>query len=288
MKEGEDSVLINREIPKMNQERITTNLSVISPDVRRGSVSVTAELRHISMLVYAVSPAAAKRLVPDGFELAESIIDGRRTAWLSVVSFIDNGSKVDGKGIFEQTEYRLHVIRDGKAAQWLIGTSLGSLSAVGMRNLWPMPWHLGAMEFQVTYDSSRGRYSHYHLHTQSQWENASWDLIDTGEAILDPGVAGDMFPASLFTDMVTTYFERRDGSTGSYVTRNSGATFTKAALRNGQSEMLQRIGLVSRESIGFPALAVVQRTMKCQHYSSSIINPGLNEEVRMMRYAFAS
>lgn len=286
MKEVEDSVLINREIPKMNQERPTSTLSGISPDVKRGSVSVTAELRHVSMLVYAVSPAAARRLVPAGFELAESIIDGRRTAWLSVVSFIDNGSKVDGKGIFEQTEYRLHVIRDGKPAQWLIGTSLGSLSAVGMRNLWPMPWHLGAMEFQVTYDPSRGRYSHYHLHTQSQWENASWDIVDTGEAVMNPD--GGMFPASLFADMVTTYFERRDGSTGSYVTRNSGAAFTKSELRSGQSEMLQRSGLVSRDSIGFPALAVVQRTMKCQHYSPSIINPGLNEEVRMMRYAYAS
>lgn len=281
-------MLINREIPKMNQERPTLTLSGISPDVRRGSVSVTAELRHVSMLVYAVSPGAARRLVPAGFELTESIIDGRRTAWLSVVSFIDKGSKVDGKGIFEQTEYRLHVIRDGKPAQWLIGTSLGSLSAVGMRNLWPMPWHLGAMEFQVTYDPSRGRYSHYHLHTQSQWENASWDIVDTGEGLLDPGNNRDMFPASLFADMVTTYFERRDGSTGSYVTRNSGATFTKADLRSGQSEMLQRTGLVSRESIGFPALAVVQQTMKCQHYSPSIINPGMNEEVRMARYAYAS
>lgn len=281
-------MLINREIPKMNQERPTLTLSGISPDVRRGSVSVTAELRHVSMLVYAVSPGAARRLVPAGFELTESIIEGRRTAWLSVVSFIDKGSKVDGKGIFEQTEYRLHVIRDGKPAQWLIGTSLGSLSAVGMRNLWPMPWHLGAMEFQVTYDPSRGRYSHYHLHTQSQWENASWDIVDTGEGLLDPGNNRDMFPASLFADMVTTYFERRDGSTGSYVTRNSGATFTKADLRSGQSEMLQRTGLVSRESIGFPALAVVQQTMKCQHYSPSIINPGMNEEVRMARYAYAS
>ncbi|QQS47579.1 MAG: DUF2071 domain-containing protein [Acidobacteriota bacterium] len=282
-------MLKSLEIPKIKLNGLLSGKTDV-PAVKKGSVSVSAILRHISVLLYAVPVEAAARLIPADFEPAETLVGGRRVAWLSVVSFLDEGSRLDGQGAFEQTDYRLHVIKDGRPAQWLIGTSLGSLAAVGMRNLWPMPWRLSAMEFQVSYDSSRGRYANYHLHTQSQWENAVWEISDSGEAFLD--AESDLFPASLFAESVTTYFERRDGSTGSFRTRNSGSAFTKARLRKGGSEMLARLGLLSRQDAGNPVLALTQHSLTCQHYSPTIIGsparPSTEAPGRLPEYARAS
>ncbi len=296
MKEGEDSVLKNPDIPNMNVKSqsnvIFPDYATVSPAAKKGSVSVNASLRHLSLLLYTVPSQVARLMVPSEFELAESIVDGRRVAWLSVVSFMDEGSIGDGQGVFEQTDYRLHVIKDNQAAQWLIGTSLGSLSAVGIRNLWPMPWHLSAMEFQVSYDKSKGRFTNYQLQTQSQWENAIWEIADSGKAFVDAGRYADLLPASLFAETVNTYFQRRDGSTGSFVTRNSGSTFTKAILRKGQSELLARLGLVSKHNIGEPYLALTQQSMNCQHYSPTILGftqrPIANGPGQLLHFAFAS
>ncbi len=249
---------------------LRTSAKSLLPSVNKGSVSVMAERKHLSMIVYAVPSERVQLLLPDSFQAEEAIINGRAMAWVSVESFFDQS--VIGQPAFEQTNYLLHVLRNGQPCHLLLGTSLGSLAAVGPRNLWPTPWHLGAMEFRVAYDKSKGRYREYSLQSQSQWVNAAWQIGDSGQ-VIDPGSFEQAaLPSSLFRPDSTAFFTRRDGSIGSRRTVRFNFEYTRGELKQAQCDLLERLGLLKREELLRPALVALQQSAKCQLFSPTVLN----------------
>jgi hypothetical protein len=165
----------------------------------------------------------------------------------------------------------LHVLREGKPANLLLGISLGSLSAVAIRTLWPVPWHLSAMEFNVAYDKGEGCYHDYRLQTQSQWANASWEISDSGESLLPDQVRSRPLPPSLFTNISNNYFLGRNGSLGLSKTRFHNLAFTSGKLKHAQSDLLERLGLLRRDEFADPILVALQHEVSCQIFSPAII-----------------
>lgn len=253
--------------------RVKTMPQKVLPLVSRGHISLAAERQHISLIVYAVPSKRVRALIPASFEVEETVINGQAVAWISVESFFDlNGV---GHSPFEQTNYRLHLLRDGKPCLWLIGTSIGSLSAVGARNLWPVPWHLSAMEFHVAYDQREGRYSTYSLQTQSQWANASWQIEDTGEWIGLETMR--QLPASLRNLASTSYFLRRDGIEGQQREQIVNPLFTRGQLTSAKCDLLERLGLLDGEEIKRPQFVALQHNLSCRFGAPSAVSPTLNK-----------
>lgn len=229
--------------------------------VGEGSIHLNAELRHFTMWVYAVPVERVKGLVPASMRLETSELEGRVVAWLSVVSYGDEGPRGFGKsGIagFEQTTYRLHVIADGRPACYVLSLSLGSLSAVAARHLWSMPWRLGAMEFEVGYDAEAERYRSYRLRTQSEVESAHWEIEEGGE------VGEGRVPGSVLSGEMDHLFRRRDGSTG-----RVGIGYGLLDMRSGRviaarSEMLERMGILTAEELLKPVMVGVQNRVEAR------------------------
>jgi hypothetical protein len=246
----------------------------VSSLVNRGNISLAAERQHLSLIVYAVPSERIQALLPPSYEVEEAVINGRAIGWISVESFLD----VTGVGHspFEQTSYRLHVMRNGKPCLWQMGASLGSLSAVGTRNLWPMPWHLSAMEFHVAYDQTEGRYRTYSLHTQSQWANASWQIEDTGEWISPETI--QQLPASLKNPTTINYFLRRDGTEGQQREQRPAPVFTRGQLKSAKCDLFERFGLLNGDEIKCPQLIALQHNLSCQFGTPSAVGATLNHK----------
>jgi hypothetical protein len=231
-------------------------------------VSAVSELNHLSRIVYAVPVERARALVPAAFGLDTRRVEGRECALLTVESFLDQGGPQplaslagpSGRGAFEQANYRLHVTLGGEACGWLIGTSLGSLSAVAARHLWPAPWHLGAMEFQVSYDSLGERYRHYLLRAQSQWANSYWEISDAGV----PGPPDDDAAADGAARIQADYFVRRDGETGLYRAAREAAYATRGELKAARCDLLERLGLLTGAELMRPLGVSLQRRVTCR------------------------
>ena len=199
------------------------------------------ELHHRSIISYVVPSARVRDLIPIEFELAA-------TTLLSIESFLDCG-----RTRFEQTNYRLHVRQNGKPCSWLLGVSLGSLSGVTARHLYPLPWHLSAMELRVAWAADGDNYSRYRLSSQSQWANADWEIVDTGE--------------SFSTEKpieITDYFVRRDGAIGNYQTIYQTAGSTRGKLKAGRCDLLGSLGILSSEEINHPISVALQRAVSCE------------------------
>ncbi len=226
---------------------------------RESSFSIDSELRHVSLIVYAASYERVRALVPMEFELEEGEADGRRVAWLSVVSFLDRDEE---RGSFEQTSYAAHVRRNGEPGTWILGISLGSLGAVATRNLWPLPWHLSAMEIDAAYSPVKGRYAEYGLRTQSEWANASWRIEDSGVPVRMEDLA--VLPMSLRLPATTRYFTRRDGMPGGQRVQASPAEFTRGRLRAAKCDLLARLGVLTQEELQHPFLTAVCPSMRIE------------------------
>lgn len=199
------------------------------------------DLHHRSVISYAVPSERVRDLIPLEFDLAQKVV-------LSIESFLDCG-----RSSFEQTNYRLHVSKNGKASSWLLGTSLGSLSGVTARHLYPLPWHLSAMEFQVAFDTNSNKYQRYRLSSQSQWANTDWEIVDMGVPLITEKAIE-----------VTDYFVRRDGEIGSYQTIYQTAGSTSGKLKAGRCDLLGSLGILSSVEINHPVSVVLQRAVSCE------------------------
>lgn len=230
------------------------------------SFRIDAELRHVSMIVYAVPMERVQSLAPPLFQLEEGMIRGRRVAWISVISFLDGSGE---RGSFEQTSYVMHGTRNGEPGNWVLGISLGSLGAVAARNLWPLPWHLSAMEIDASFHPMKGRYAEYGVRTQSEWANASWRIEDTGAPLrLEEMTA---LPMSLRRPLIHRYFTRRDGMQGGQRLQMSGQEFTRGTLRSAQCDLLERLGALTREELQRPFLIALCPAMKLQYGAPSVL-----------------
>lgn len=226
------------------------------PEVQRWlNAGQAAEVHHVSHVVYAVPAERVRALVPAAFDLETRHVEGHDMAFISIESFLDYGEgaplqtldRPGTRGGFEQTNYRVHARLGGEACGWLLGTSLGSLSAVAARHLWPVPWHLSAMEFQVAYDPLDGRYRHYRLRTQSQWASAYWEIHDTGTPA-EPNPLTTARPHGAHAD----YFVRRDGVRGVYRVKSQPAFSTRGEVRQARCDLLERLGLLTADEMRCP------------------------------------
>ena len=229
-------------LPPMSQRGASTG--------RASSFSIESELRHVSMVMYAVPGERVKGLIPPSFKLEETMLEGRRVAWVSVTSFRDRSERREES--YEQTSYAVHVTRNGEPGQWVLGISLGSLSAVASRNLWPLPWHLSAMELDAAFAPHRGGYAEYRLRSQSEWANASWILEDSAEPIRVEDRSE--LPDSMRLPVIQRYFLRRDGLRGAQRLQIGEQTATRGRLRAASCDLLERLGILSREELQRPHL----------------------------------
>lgn len=225
----------------VRQAHITTGLFGYKPFPKVETSVFRKELLHRSLISYVLPSERVRELVPEEFPLEE-------TTTLTIESFLDSG-----RTPFEQTNYRLQVSLHGKPCSWLLGSSLGSLSGVTARHLYPLPWHLSAMEFQVALDATTDRYKKYRLSTQSQWASADWEIIDTGV------VARAEMPAD-----ITDYFVRRDGHIGNYQTTHQTSLATRGQLKAARCEMMHTLGLLNAEELQHPASVILQRAVTCE------------------------
>lgn len=229
------------------------------------SISVVAEAHHLSQLVYVLPPARVKAIFPrelaaNGFAPLETIgAEGSRCS-LSVISYLDqpsgllNSARAVG---FEQTFYRLLLTRSGQPFQWLFHTTAGSLGAVSARHLWALPWHLGAMEFQLGYDITNHLYRTYRLHSQSEFINAAWEFEDTGEVI---GSVGEhMLPSLSLQPTINDCFVRRAGGIGLRQTRFRLLEANRGRVRQARCDLLERLGLLTRAELLNPACVLLSR-----------------------------
>lgn len=251
--------------------RSKTFLQGRKPMAERGNVSAQAEWQHLSLLVYAVPSERVRKYVPQSFELEEFVENRQEKAWVSVVSFLDHGTQSDGSGAFEQSNYRLHVWRDGAPAHWLLGSSLGSLSAVGARNFWTLPWHLSAMEFHTAFDANENRYRQYRLHTQSNWGSAHWSLEDSGKHFSLTQTSDVALPASLSGTTFRNFFARRGESVGLYRTQHQNLALTRAQVLDAKCESLEQMGILTRAELQNPVLAALQHSNSCQLFYPTVI-----------------
>jgi Uncharacterized conserved protein (COG2071) len=260
--------------------------------IRQGNVSVNADLQHLSLIVYAIPIERVEEWIPFSLQIEESAQKKTKVAWLSIISFMDHVTPVNGQVQFEQTSYRLQIKRDKQPASWLLGISLGSLAGVATRNLWPMPWHLSAMEFDVSYNRDDHRYNNYRLQTQSQWVNANWEISDSGEKLSADRVKQLKIPASLYSGISDNYFMRRDDSLGLYRTHYHGWALNQGELKSAKCDLLEGFGLLTRDELKKPALVAIQHRVSCQIFSPTIIRDShLNSSeysVAETRFAFAT
>jgi Uncharacterized conserved protein (COG2071) len=222
-------------------QNVTAGVFGYSPLPKIETSVFRKEMLHRSIISYVLPSERVRDLVPVEFALGD-------TTLLSIESYLDSG-RVN----FEQTNYRLHVSLHGRPCTWLLGASLGSLSGVTARHLYPLPWHLSAMEFQIALDATLDRYQSYRLSTQSQWASADWEIVDTGA------------PTHTETAMdVTDYFVRRDGEIGSYQTLHQSVIATRGQLKAGRCDLLSSLGLLSAAELQRPMSVVLQRAVACE------------------------
>jgi hypothetical protein len=125
------------------------------------------------------------------------------------------------------------------------------------------------------------------LQTQSQWVNSTWRIGDTGCAI-DPAAAADTgVPATLFRHDVSTFFVRRDGSVGVRRSIRFNFELTRGKLKQAQCDLLERLGLLTREELMCPALVALQDRALWQLFPSTVLG-GQSLESDGPRLAYAS
>jgi hypothetical protein len=233
--------------------------------------------QHYSQLIYAVPSERARAIFPkelrrQNFELAETNIAGHSHCWLSIVSYLDRKNLFPGVAIeegFELTEYRVHVQREGQPYQWLLSTSVGSLVAVGTRHLWPLPWHLSAMEFRLGFDETHQRYQTYRLQMQSEHVNAMWELSDTGEPLCDLAATG--LPDFVFHSVIQDCFVRRDGGVGTRQTRFRLFESKRGSLSLGRCDYLSRQGLLTTTELARPSFVQLSRSVAFEQEAPAVL-----------------
>lgn len=218
----------------LRTKNLTAPLWGMKPLALPSASVFTKELQHRAVIHYDVPCERVRALVPEEFELAPQ-------TRLSIESFLDAGGAP-----FAQTNYRLHVRQQGKVCHWLLGLSLGSLSGVTARHLYPLPWHLSAMELRVAASA-------YRLSSQSQWASAHWELVEMSNS------SGWERGGEL-----TDYFVRRDGEIGSYQTIYHAAPSTVGVLQHGRCELLESLGILSRAELAWPVSVLLQPAVNCE------------------------
>ncbi len=198
--------------------------------------TITTQLQHRCVISYLIPRERVRSFVPEEFHLGENTI-------LGIEAFQDSSQRR-----FEQINYRLQVNHRGAFHNWLFGTSIGSFSAITARNYFQNPWHLSAIDLQISSDPMSGRYDSYRLSSQSEWSNSFFDIADTGMAIINHQ-----------RTQMKDHFIRRDGAIGSQQTSYLPTNTTRGILKTGRCDMLKNLGILDAAEIAYPVSVLLQR-----------------------------
>lgn len=221
-----------------------------------------ARWHHYSLLGYEVPVSRLTKILPEWLSLVKEERQGEEIGWVWVQSFRDEGGwgLADRSEGFEQTTYSVSVESTQGRGQYLLGHAIGSLSAVGARNLWAQPWHLSAMELQVAWQSSGGGCREYRLHSQSQWDNSRWELAPVSTAATGwEQRSGAPVP---FPTESNYFFSRGGAGLGQRRIRLEGVRLEPVWVVQAKSEFLERCGLVKGAELAKPAVAGVQQIVR--------------------------
>ncbi len=217
---------------------------------------ITSQLQHHSVISYLIPSVRVRDLVPEEFHLGENTV-------LSIEAFQDSSPHQ-----FEQINYRLQVNYRGTFRNWLLGTSIGSFSAITAYHYFQNPWHLSAIDLQVSTDAMSGRYHTYRLNSQSEWSNTFFEIADTGMPILNHQKV-----------QMVDHFIRRDGIIGSQQTTYLPAQTTRGILKTGRCDMLKKLGILDEAEIAYPLNVSLQRKVNFE------LNSEIHDTSKIMRLA---
>ena len=218
-----------------------------------GGIDVVTTLQHFAIISYLAEPEDLRPHIPNRFELVTlDVGNGRNQAIISVVPFLDLDFRFAKfpwlKWHFGQTNYRAYIYDPHKDEHvvWFFGTCLDSYTNVVPHYFWKLPWHNGNIRFDCAYDTKTKRYTTYQMQTKSSWAAAELELIDIGKP--PQTLAG--FPnleagLVLLTHPLRGYYNRRDGSLGSYSIWHDRLQLTEGQLVTANFPLLDRLGLVT-------------------------------------------
>ncbi len=235
---------------------------------RPSGIDVDTTLAHFAIITYLVDPEIARAHIPPRFTLDCIAWEGREYALLSVVPFLDLDFRFTKfpwpKWRFGQTNYRIYVTdtKTGEHVAWFIGTSLDSLSVLGPRYLWKLPWHKAKIEFDCDFDAQARRYTTYRMETTNSWADAEVELTDTGKPPTELKGFEDLETGLvLLTHPRKGFYFRRDGRLGSYSIWHDRLQTSAGNVVTASFDLLDQLGLVlSGETSKVHSVLIQNRT----------------------------
>lgn len=239
-------------------------------------MDVLCGLKHFAIITYAVPAKRFEGLFPERFKLDTITVDGKELGLISVVPFID----VDftsavfpfPKFTMGQTNYRIYIIdtQTGEKCVWFLGTVLDSWTLIVPRQMWNLPWHSGQVKFDCELkcesapSSLEGRdatasYQKYCMETRSEWADASVELTQRDEDVLEfPGFPNIETALVFLTHPLAGFYYRRDGKLGTYRVWHKELAVRPARLKRAKFALLARMNLVSEAEQASPYSVLIE------------------------------
>lgn len=228
-------------------------------------IDVLCGLKHFAIITYAVPAERYQGLFPERFQLDTVQINGQAMGLISVVPFID----VDftsavfpfPKFTMGQTNYRVYIIdtETGERCVWFLGTTLDSWALAVPRYVWNLPWYAGKISFDCSLNETTGLYDKYQMTTQSDWAEASVELVQSESDSFDFSGFPDTESALVYlTQPLAGFYYRRDKKLGTYRVWHKELEVKPATLRSAQFKLLSDLGIVKQSEQCSPYSVLIE------------------------------
>lgn len=228
-------------------------------------IDVLCSLKHFAIITYAVPAERYQGLFPERFQLDTVQINGQAMGLISVVPFID----VDftsavfpfPKFTMGQTNYRIYIIdtETGERCVWFLGTTLDSWTLAVPRYVWNLPWYAGKISFDCSLNEATGLYDKYQMTTQSDWAEASVELVQSESDSFDfPGFPDTESALVYLTQPLAGFYYRRDKRLGTYRVWHTELEVKPATLQSAQFKLLSDLGIVKQSEQCSPYSVLIE------------------------------
>jgi hypothetical protein len=205
---------------------------------RRRGVQAVAWLESVAVASFAVEEIRVARLLPQGVTPEVVVVDGRRAALVSAVSFVARGLRVPGVPFvgFDggHVDYRTYVRHRGRPAVWFLGAAMHSRLAWALRGLWGMPWHRAGVDVL----DDRG---FYEVRVRNRRFSARLAVTDQPAPAALDGFASLADAQHLLVDPCLGLFRRGRGIRGYEV--GHAPLLPRVVAGDGHVELFERLGL---------------------------------------------
>ncbi|MBD3895023.1 DUF2071 domain-containing protein [Halomonas sp. ML-15] len=228
-------------------------------------IDVLCSLKHFAIITYAVPVERFLGIFPDRFKLDTIDVGGQELGLISVVPFIDvdftSAVYPFPKFTMGQTNYRIYIIdsETDERCVWFLGTTLDSWTLVVPRYLWNLPWHAGKVNFDCALNEDTGLYDKYHMDTQSDWAEASVDLVQSeADSLMFPGFPDTESALVYLTHPLAGFYYRRDGRLGSYRVWHKELKVKPARLKSAKFKLLSDLNIVKASEQSLPYSVLIE------------------------------